>query len=179
MAALADPDPLVQGRAAEGLGLIGHKPAADAIADMMQAHVEGRRARRTLRPMISSIRKPPPVEAVQIGMYALVRLARTISSLACCSTATGSRSAAGGRSPTRSDASADPQAGHSAAYAARRATGVITRAFAARGLGVIKERRAVAPLCGVAGQRRGVRRGSRSKPPVRSPTLARPKAPMR
>ena len=73
IAALGDADPFVQGRAAEGLGLIGHKAAADPIAAMMATHVKaGALANIPADDLVYP--KAPPVEAVRLGMYALVRL---------------------------------------------------------------------------------------------------------
>jgi cyclophilin family peptidyl-prolyl cis-trans isomerase/HEAT repeat protein len=73
MTALSDPDPRVQGRAAEALGLIGHGPAAGAIAGMASQHVRagalaGIAADDETWPLA------PPVEAVRLGVFALVRL---------------------------------------------------------------------------------------------------------
>lgn len=73
VAALADPDARVQGRAAEALGLVNHAPAADAIAAMVAAHVaagalNGIEADDQTYPLAA------PVEATRLGLYALVRL---------------------------------------------------------------------------------------------------------
>jgi cyclophilin family peptidyl-prolyl cis-trans isomerase/HEAT repeat protein len=80
-AALAQPSPLVQGRAAEALGLIGNDtdPVASssavsaAISQMVRTHVQagalaGVAADDLTYPM------PPQAEAVRLGLYALVRL---------------------------------------------------------------------------------------------------------
>jgi cyclophilin family peptidyl-prolyl cis-trans isomerase/HEAT repeat protein len=153
-AALADADPLVQGRAAEGLGLLAHKPAATAIATMMQAHIQagaldGIAADDLEHP------KPAPVEAVRLGMYALVRL-NAYDALASVLLDTS------GQPISRWWPVAyalrrvnDPRAGAPLLFLLQ-GDGVFTRAFAARGLGVIKEPRAVAPLIATLANEREV-----------------------
>ena len=73
---------------------------------MMAAHVESRRARRHPAPTTSIYPKAPPVEAVRLGMYALVRLGAYRPLASVLTDAAASRSAAGGRSRMRSGASA-------------------------------------------------------------------------
>ena len=46
MTALADADPLIQGRAAEALGMIAHKAAAQPIGGMIAAHVNAKALER-------------------------------------------------------------------------------------------------------------------------------------
>jgi len=73
IAALGDADPLVQGRAAEALGALGHAAAADAVAAMMAKHV----AAGVLDGLVaddSGFPKSAAVEAVRLGLNALVRL---------------------------------------------------------------------------------------------------------
>ena len=73
VAALADQEPLVQGRAAEALGLIGDVAAAPAIAQMVYGHVlTGVLA--SIAPDDEAYPLAPPVEAVRLGVYALTRL---------------------------------------------------------------------------------------------------------
>jgi HEAT repeat protein/cyclophilin family peptidyl-prolyl cis-trans isomerase len=144
--ALNDSEPLVQGRAAEALGLIGHKPAADAIAAMMQTHLKAG-ALTDIAPDDLEHPKAAPVEAVRLGAYALVRLA-AFDALAATLTD-------GGRPISRwwpvayafrrvGDARAGP-----ILLALLNGPGTYTRAFAARGLGAVKETRAVQPLVAV------------------------------
>ena len=57
--------------AAEALGMIGHKPAAPAIAAMVSKYVG---ALDGITPDDMAHPKPPAVEAVRLGVYALVRL---------------------------------------------------------------------------------------------------------
>ena len=71
--ALGDADPRVQGRAAEAFGLIGHVPAAGSIAGMALAHVKA----GALAGVASDDETwplAPAVEALRLGVYALVRL---------------------------------------------------------------------------------------------------------
>ena len=71
--ALDDPEPIVQGRAAEALGLIGDRADADAVSAMVQAHVQAG-ALAGIEPDDLTYPLAPPVEAVRLGLYALVRL---------------------------------------------------------------------------------------------------------
>ena len=71
--ALADPNPLIEGRAAEALGLIGQKASATAIGAMMATHVNAG-ALNDLGPDDLSHPLSPAIEAIRLGMYALVRL---------------------------------------------------------------------------------------------------------
>jgi cyclophilin family peptidyl-prolyl cis-trans isomerase/HEAT repeat protein len=142
--ALSDADPLVQGRAAEALGMIGAKASAAAIAAMMAPHVKAG-VLNDIPPDDLGYPKPPPVEAVRLGMYALVRLG-AYQPLASVLTD-------GGAQPVSRwwpiayafRRVGDPQAGP-VLLTLLQGQGGITRAFAARGLGVIKETRAVTPL---------------------------------
>lgn len=72
-AALTDSDPVIQGRAAEALGMIAHKPAAPAVAAMISAHLNAA-ALDGIAPDDMAYPKSPAAEAVRLGVYALVRL---------------------------------------------------------------------------------------------------------
>lgn len=72
-AALADADPLIQGRAAEALGMIPHKPAAAPVAAMIAAHVNAG-VLNGINPDDMGYPKSPAAEAVRLGAFALVRL---------------------------------------------------------------------------------------------------------
>lgn len=148
MAALNDPDALIQGRAAEALGLIGHKPAAQPITNMVYAHVNGGALAGVIADDMG-YPKTPPVEAVRLGAYALVRLG-SYDGLA--SAFLGSD----GRPRSRwwpiayafqrvNDARAVPTLLELFA-----GEGQLTRAFAARGLAAAKDPRAAAPLLAAA-----------------------------
>jgi cyclophilin family peptidyl-prolyl cis-trans isomerase/HEAT repeat protein len=142
--ALSDPDPLVHGRAAEALGLLAHKAAAGPIAVMARAHVKAGVLTGIAADDLE-FPKPAAVEAVRLGVYALVRLG-AYDELA------STLLDANGRAISR---------WWPVAYAFRRINdpraapvlldllqgdGAMTRAFAARGLGPAKDNRAVAPL---------------------------------
>ncbi|MDP1572357.1 MAG: HEAT repeat domain-containing protein [Vicinamibacterales bacterium] len=144
MAALEDGDARVQGRAAEALGLIGHAPAASAIAAMMRTYVEAG-VLTAIVPDDLGHPKPPDVEAVRLGAYALVRL----------------RDAAALRGALVDAAGQPVSDWWPVAYAFQRiehpsvapvllrlleSEGQLTRAFAARGLGRLKAEGASAPL---------------------------------
>jgi cyclophilin family peptidyl-prolyl cis-trans isomerase/HEAT repeat protein len=76
--ALADGEPIVQGRAAEALGQIGDKTnaASDAaaIGAMVQTHLKAG-ALASIEAEDLTYPLAPPIEAVRLGLYALVRLA--------------------------------------------------------------------------------------------------------
>ena len=139
--ALTDTFPVTQGRAAEALGMIGHKPAAPAIAAMVSKYVS---AVDGLTPDDMTYPKPPGAEAVRLGVYALVRLG-SYEALA-------GAVLDGGRPRSRwwpiayalqriNDARAVP-----ALLELLKGEGQLTRAFAARGLGQVKAQSAAAPL---------------------------------
>jgi cyclophilin family peptidyl-prolyl cis-trans isomerase/HEAT repeat protein len=71
--ALDDPDPLVQGRAAEALGLIGNRADADAVSGIVRRNAANN-ALAGLEPDDLTYPLAAPVEAVRLGLYALVRL---------------------------------------------------------------------------------------------------------
>jgi cyclophilin family peptidyl-prolyl cis-trans isomerase/HEAT repeat protein len=70
-AAVADPVPLVAGRAAEALGLIGDAASAPAIAKMVAGHIA---AAAALPADDIRLQNDPAVEAFRLGVYALTRL---------------------------------------------------------------------------------------------------------
>jgi HEAT repeat protein/cyclophilin family peptidyl-prolyl cis-trans isomerase len=146
-AALNDPDPLVHGRAAEALGLMAHKAAAAPIAAMMSAHIKAG-ALTGIAADDLQYPKPPPIEAVRLGLYALVRLG-AYDALAATMLDGNDRPV----SPWWPVAYAfrrinDPRSG-AVLLNLLQSDGAFTRAFAARGLGVAKEMRAVKPLIAV------------------------------
>src|SRR5262245_35389709 len=71
--ALKDSEPIVQGRAAEALGTIGDRSDAPAIAAMVKTWTQGG-ALNTIAPDDLGWPLAPPVEAVRLGLFALVRL---------------------------------------------------------------------------------------------------------
>lgn len=154
MAALTDADPLVQGRAAEALGLIAHKAAAGPIAAMMAAHVKSG--------VLSGIAaddleypKAPALEAVRLGMYALVRVGAYDALSSTVLDANGTPLSQWWPVAYAFRRINDPRAG-TPLLRLLESDGIFTRAFAARGLGVAKEARAVKPLIAVVANSREV-----------------------
>ena len=142
--ALGDPDPRVQGRAAEALGLIGHAPAAGSIAGMAVAHVKAG-VLAGLGSDDETTVLSPAVEAVRLGVYALARLGAVDELRAVV---------IGGDGAPVSDwwpvAYALQRVGKPAAVPTLRTWltrgGPTTRAFAARGLGTLKDAESRAAL---------------------------------
>ena len=135
--ALGDPDPRIQGRAAEALGLIGHAPAAGSIAGMAAALVKAG-ALAGVASDDETSPQTPAVEALRLGVYALARLEAIDELRAVVIGADGA--------PV-SDwwplAYALQRVGKPAALPTLRVWlsrgGSTTRAFAARGLGTLKD----------------------------------------
>ena len=147
LTALTDPDPLVHGRAAEALGLIGHKAGAGPIATMMAVHIRAG-ALDAIAPDDLEHPKSPAVEAIRLGMYALVRLGAYDQLATVLVSADGQPISRWWPVAYAFRRINDPRAG-SVLLALLQGEGVYTRAFAARGLGVVKESRAVTPLIAV------------------------------
>jgi HEAT repeat protein len=147
VAALNDPDALVQGRAAEALGLLGQKESAGPIAEMMSVHTSAG-VLDGITPDDLEHPKAPAVEAIRLGMFALVRLGAYDQLAAVMVNASGQPVSRWWPVAYAFRRINDPRAG-STLLTLLQGEGVYTRAFAARGLGVIKESRAVAPLVAV------------------------------
>jgi cyclophilin family peptidyl-prolyl cis-trans isomerase/HEAT repeat protein len=146
--ALSDLEAIVQGRAAEALGLIGHRAGAGPIADMMAGHtkagvLDGIAADDLEYP------KAPAVEAVRLGMYALVRLNAYDQLAAVLLNPNGQPISRWWPVAYAFRRINDPRAG-AALLALLQGDGVYTRAFAARGLGIVKEARAAAIVASAA-----------------------------
>jgi cyclophilin family peptidyl-prolyl cis-trans isomerase/HEAT repeat protein len=144
MAALNDPDPLVHGRAAEALGQVTHKAAAPAIATMMTTHIKagvltGIAADDVEYP------KAPALEAVRLGMYALVRLGAYDQLATALLDGNGQPITHWWPAAYAFRRVNDPRAGAALLHLLK-SDGTLTRAFAARGLGVTKEQRGIGPL---------------------------------
>lgn len=146
--ALASTDPLLQGRAAEALGLLGTREAAPAIAAMMTSHLSA----GTLDGLASDdvgYPKAAGVEAVRLGLYALVRLG-AYDALASAMLDGGGQP----RSTWWPVAYAFQRVGDARAAAPLltllKADGQLTRAFAARGLGELKHEAAAPALTALA-----------------------------
>ena len=154
-AALTDPDPLVQGRAAEGLGLIGHKPAAERIAAMMQPHIKAGVLDGHRSPTISSTRSRRRSRPCGSACMRWCGSARTTPLASALSTATAQPISRWWPVAYAFRRVGDPRAG-AVLLTLLQGEGTMTRAFAARGLGAVKEARAVAPLVAILGNDREV-----------------------
>ena len=148
VAALGDPSPLVQGSAAEALGLLGDPTAADAVGQMIARIIQSGALAETPGEDAEAARDTPAA-AFRLGVCALARL-----------------NAYGPLAAAVLDASGQPRVRWwPVAYALQRLgepralTALLalatdphpyTRAFAARGLGAIKDRAAVPTLLRLA-----------------------------
>jgi cyclophilin family peptidyl-prolyl cis-trans isomerase/HEAT repeat protein len=148
MTSLTDPDPLIQGRAAEALGMMAHKAAAEPVAAMVAAHVSAN-ALAGINADDMGSPKSPQAEAVRLGAYALVRLG-SYDGLA--------RAFVGGDGKVRSrwwpiayafQRINDPRAA-GVLLDLFNGDGQLTRSFAAKGLAASKDQRAIAPLLAAA-----------------------------
>jgi HEAT repeat protein/cyclophilin family peptidyl-prolyl cis-trans isomerase len=144
VAALADPSPLMKGSAAEALGLIGDAADAPAIAAMMRDVLGSGALAATPSDTVDAVRDSPAA-AFRLGLFALTRL-KTYDALA------GVVLEQSGQPRVRWWPVAfalarleDPRAGP-ALLTLLSEEHPYTRAFAARGLGAVKERSAAAGL---------------------------------
>lgn len=144
MTALADADLMLQARAAEALGLIAHKPAAAAISTMVAAHVK---ALDGIAPDDMAHPKPPAVEAVRLGVYALVRLG-SYDALASAVLDNGRPRSRWWPIAYALQRINDPRA-VPALTELLKGDGQLTRAFAARGLGQAKAQAAAPALVAI------------------------------
>ena len=151
-AALAQPVPLVQGRAAEALGQIGDRADARAVVAMVQAHVKAG-VLSAVDPDDLGYPMSPEVEAVRLGIYALVRLGDYGALAAAVLDAAGQPV-----SRWWPVAFALQRAGDAKAIPVLMpllaSDGRYTAAFAARGLGAMKAAQAVDPLTRIVRERR-------------------------
>lgn len=147
--AVGSPDPLLQGRAAEALGLLGHTAAAPAIAAMMKPHVDAG-VLAAIAPDDVGYPKDATVEAVRLGLYALVRLAAYDELAAVITDGSGSVRSRWWPVAYAFQRIGDPRAAP-VLTGLLQGEGQITRAFAARGLGTLKHVAAVPALSAIAG----------------------------
>jgi len=73
LTALGDPNPVVQGRAAEALGLIGSRDDAPAVSAMVAAHIRAG-VLAGIDPDSLEPSPAPAIEAARLGIFALARL---------------------------------------------------------------------------------------------------------
>jgi cyclophilin family peptidyl-prolyl cis-trans isomerase/HEAT repeat protein len=151
--ALQDPEPIVQGRAAEALGLIANRADAGAVSEMVRTHIAAG-ALTGIEADDLGYPLAPPVEAVRLGLYALVRLGSYEALAAAVLDA-------GGQPVSRwwpvayalqraADARAVP-----ALLSLVNTPGRYSAAFAIRGLAATKATQAAATIRPIVEQRRG------------------------
>ena len=145
--------------------MLGHKPAAPAIAAMMTPHLSGG-VLATIAPDDVGYPKEAAVESVRLGMYTLVRLGAYDELAATLLDTSGSV-----RSRWWPVAFAFQRIGNPRAApvltALLQGDGQITRAFAARGLGILKHAPAAPALGAIAAdmaQPHAVRVAGRPRP---------------
>ena len=146
--ALADPDPLIHGRAAEALGLIAHQPAAAAIGAMIAAHLNAGVLNGVIADDLTSP-KSPAVEAVRLGLYALVRLAGYDALASALLDQAGQPRSRWWPVAFAFQRMNDPRA-VPVLLTFLQGDGQLTRSFAARGLAASKDPRGFAPLLAIA-----------------------------
>ena len=147
-AALADPDPLIQGRAAEALGLIAHQPAAAAISAMIARHVGAGVLNGVIADDLASP-KSPAVEAVRLGLYALVRLGGYDALASAMLDPAGQPRSRWWPVAFAFQRINDPRA-VPVLVTLLQGDGQLTRSFAARGLAASKDPRGFSPLLAIA-----------------------------
>jgi cyclophilin family peptidyl-prolyl cis-trans isomerase/HEAT repeat protein len=147
--ALAEPNPVIQGRAAEALGLIGQKAAAPAIGAMMAVHVNAG-ALNEVRPDELDFPLSPAVEAVRLGLYALVRLGAYDTLASTVLDGTGQPRNKWWPIAYALQRIGDPRAA-TPLIALSQSDGQFTRAFAVRGLAATKDQRVPNILFGLIG----------------------------
>lgn len=146
--ALADTDPTIHGRAAEALGMIGHKPAAAAIGAMVGTHVNAG-VLNGINADDMGTPQTPAVEAVRLGVYALVRLGSYDALAAAVIDGTGQLRSRWWPIAFALQRINDPRAAP-VLLALLSGEGQLSRAFAARGLGALKEAKAASAFLTIA-----------------------------
>ena len=154
MAALKDPNPIVQGRAAQALALVGERTdeGARAVSAMVQAHIKAG-ALQGIAPDDLTYPLSPAVEAARLGLYALVQIGMYDALAAAALDASGQPVSRWWPVAFALQRPGDPKAAP-VLLALLGTEGRFTAAFAARGLGVIKAAQAVGPLRRVIRERR-------------------------
>jgi cyclophilin family peptidyl-prolyl cis-trans isomerase len=146
--ALTSDDVVLQGRAAEALGLIGHTASAAAVATMVRRHVDAG-VLEGISPDDLGFPRSPAVEAVRLGVYALARLSAYEALASAVVTSDGKPRSQWWPLAYAIQRTADPR---SAAVLEQLLTseGQISRSFAAKGLGGIRHAGARAALTTLA-----------------------------
>jgi cyclophilin family peptidyl-prolyl cis-trans isomerase/HEAT repeat protein len=149
--ALTDANPIVQGRAAEALGLIGDQGDAPAVAGMVQGLVRGG-VLNGLNADDLTYPLAPAVDAVRLGLFALVRLGSFDALASAALDANGQPVSTWWPVAYALQRGGNAKAGPPL-LALLRTPGRYTAAFAARGLGAVKAAAAVTPLMEIVRQR--------------------------
>ena len=143
---LSDPVPIVRGRAAEALGQIGAKGAAAAIGSMVSEYAKNQ-AVLGMQPDDETSPAAPEAEAFKLGLFALVRL-RAFDPIAAA-VLDGSRPISSWWPIAYALQRSEDQRAAPALHSLLSGPGRYTRAFAARGLGTLKDSSAIKPLIAV------------------------------
>ena len=134
--ALQDADPRVRGRAAEALGLVGDTASAAAVGEMVSGYIK-QGAIASLAPDDEGWPKSPEADAVRLGLFALVRQ-KGYEPLASAVTDQSGRISTWWPVAYALQRINDRRA-IPALQELARSPGRYTRAFAARGLGALKD----------------------------------------
>jgi cyclophilin family peptidyl-prolyl cis-trans isomerase/HEAT repeat protein len=146
--ALRDSSPLVQGRAAESLSLLGDTASAAAIGDMVSTVVKSG-AVAAIPPDDIQEAHPPAVEAFRLGVLALGRLKAYDALAAAVIGPTGLPGVTWWPVAAAFQRTEDRRA-HGPLIVLARAEGSFGRAFAAKGLGALKDAAAIDTLASLA-----------------------------
>jgi cyclophilin family peptidyl-prolyl cis-trans isomerase/HEAT repeat protein len=150
--ALQDPDPRVRGRAAEALGLIGDTASAAAVGQMVAAAIK-QGAIAAMAPDDEQWSKNPEADAVRFGLFALVRQ-KGYEPLAAAVQDSSGRVSAWWPVAYALQRTNDPRALPALKQLAA-TPGRYTRAFAARGIGALKDAASVPLLRTMLDQAKG------------------------
>ncbi len=148
-AALGDASPVVQGRAAEALGLIGDTESAPLIARMAAASAADPRL-AALGAADTITAQPPELDAYRLAIYALTRLKAWDALLPLVTKADGAPVSAWWPVAYALGRTEDPRAVPALVALAKLPAGGYSRAFAARGLAALKRVEAAPVLAAMA-----------------------------
>ena len=149
VSALADRSPIVQGGAAEALGLIGEVSAADAVGRLASQIVESGALAQTPGEDADA-RRDLPASAFRLAIYALVRL-KAYDQLAAAVLDPSGQPKVRWWPVAYAFQRIDDKRALGALLALAKAPHPYTRAFAAKGLGGLKDPSAVPTLLGLLG----------------------------
>jgi HEAT repeat protein len=149
--ALKDSEAIVQGRAAEALGAIGDRSDAPAIAAMVKTGIQGG-ALNAVAADDLAFPLAPPVEAVRLGLYALVRLGSYDAIASCVVNPNGAAVSAWWPIAYALGRAGDARAAPTLTTLLQ-TPGRFTAAFAARGLGTLKAQNAAPALRDIVDKR--------------------------